>query len=129
MENSGATIKFEKFLESIGGLENGQYTDRAPIKNRYFLAIDDGWLQIVEDLIGELLDDGWDKQVCQIKEKFGFLRFYTNGGSDNHYDIISKYEILSGTICEKCGEPGEIRKDVWWKTLCNKHEKERITKD
>lgn len=35
-----------------------------------------GWFPIVEELIGHLLLLGWDRDLRQVKEKFGSLRFY-----------------------------------------------------
>lgn len=116
-------IEMDEYIKSIGGLKNGYYTNRPPIMRVRGVA--DGWLPMVMDLIKELIEDGWDKQLCDVKEKFGGLRFYTNGGGDNHYDIIEKYEKLSYTICEECGEPGEPGNTGWIKTLCDKHHKER----
>jgi len=120
-------VKVNDYLETIGGLVNGYYTDRPPIMEIY--GVCDGWMPMILDLIKELVADGWNRQICDIKEKFGGLRFYTNGcTSDNHYDIISKYEKLSYTICEECGEPGEPRHTGWIKTLCEKHHDERQKK-
>ena len=118
--------EFEKYLKSIGGLENGFFSDRPPIVTN-FCECDDGWLQMIHDLIVELIAAGWDKRICQIKEKFGGLRFYIGGASDEVHDIISKYEELSYSVCEVCGEKGELRKDcgwkggTWYKTMCDKH--------
>ncbi len=33
--------------------------------------------------------------------------------------IISKYEKLSSTVCETCGEPGQLRQGGWLATLCD----------
>ena len=120
---SEARQKVNDYLETIGGLENGYFTDRPPIMQIY--GVGDGWMPLVQSLIEELVADGWNREICDIKEKFGGLRFYTNGGGDNHYDIIGKYEKLSYTTCEECGEPGEPRNTGWIKTLCDKHHEER----
>ena len=113
--------EFEKYLESIGGLENGYYTDRPPIKSSGFFEINKGWYDIVKNLIEELIAAGWDKQICQVKEKFGGLRFYTNSMSDECHKIVSKYENLSMETCEVCGEKGEPRGGGWITTLCTSH--------
>jgi len=119
--------KFEEYLIEIGGLENGFYPDREPIKSRWVCSVDDGWLQIIHDCIAELIAAGWNRETTQIKEKFGGLRFYINSGSDEIHEIISKYEDLSYETCEVCGEVGELRKDcgwndgLWYKTMCDKH--------
>lgn len=115
--------EFENYLESIGGLQNGFYNDRPAIKERGFFSIGDGWLELVKNLIEELIDAGWNRQVCQAKEKFGGLRFYVNDTSDECDKIISKYESLSMETCEVCGEKGETRSGGWITTLCDEHVK------
>jgi hypothetical protein len=115
------TEKFEEYLVSIGGLENGFYTDRPPIVTN-ICSCGDGWLQLLHDCIAELIAADWDKHILQIKEKFGGLRFYIGSGSEEIYEIISKYETLSYKTCEVCGETGELRNDIgWYRTLCDKH--------
>ncbi len=95
-----------------------------------FMEIDEGWYQLIHDLIAELIETDWDKDIHQVKEKFGGLRFYIGGASDETHDIIRKYEELSYETCEVCGEHGELRKDcgwnggLWYKTMCDKHYKE-----
>lgn len=113
--------EFELFLESIGGLENGYFTGREPIKSRYFFEVSEGWLKLIQDLIGELIEAGWNKEICQAKEKFGGLRFYVNESSKECDEIISKFEALSQKTCEVCGCPGESRSGRWIKTLCDEH--------
>jgi hypothetical protein len=118
--------ELNQYIESIGGLINGWFPDREPIMTAP-CDIQEGWYQLVHDLIEELLSAGWDKHFKQCKEKFGGLRFYIVSGGDEIYEIISKYESLSYEICEVCGEPGELRKDCgwrggkWYKTLCDNH--------
>ena len=41
----------------------------------------------------------------QVKEKYGELCLYNNGATEEVLDIISKYEYLSGFICDRCGKP------------------------
>jgi hypothetical protein len=114
-----------EYLESIGGLENGFYPDRDPIKDSKFFQCGNGWFPLIKDLITDLIELGWDKQTCQVKEKFGALRFYINTGSDEIFKKIHSYENKSYEICETCGEKGELRLVGWYKTLCNKHHEER----
>lgn len=117
--------EMNKFLESIGGLDNGFYPDRNPIKDSGFFECGNGWYPLIKDLITDLIELGWDKQVCQVKEKFGALRFYINAGSDEIFKKIHSYENQSYETCETCGEKGELRLVGWYKTLCNKHHEER----
>ena len=116
---------FNKFLQEIGGLENGYFTDRPAIKDRYIAGVGNGWLGLIKELIEEAIKLGWDRQVCQIKEKFGGLRFYINGAPDGVHKLIREAENKSYEICEVCGEPGEMRKGGWIVTLCDKHNEER----
>jgi replicative DNA helicase Mcm len=63
--------QMNEFLVSIGGLENGFYADRGPIVDSNFFAVGEGWYPIIKELIVDLIALGWDKQTCQVKEKFG----------------------------------------------------------
>jgi hypothetical protein len=117
--------EMNEFLESIGGLENGFYPDKDPIKDSGFFECGDGWYPLIKDLITDLIALGWDKQTCQVKEKFGGLRFYINTGSDEIFKRIRNAEDLSYETCETCGEKGELKLVGWYKTLCNKHHEER----
>ena len=117
--------EMDKFLESIGGLENGYYSDRPPIKGSGFFSVGVGWYPLIKDLISDLIELGWDKQTCQVKEKFGGLRFYINGASDGVHKRIGVAEDLSYKTCETCGEKGELRTNIGWHTtLCDKHYEE-----
>jgi hypothetical protein len=124
--------EMNEFLESIGGLKSGYYTDRPPITKCGFFGVDSGWYPLIKELIEDLIKLGWDKQTCQVKEKFGGLRFYINEGSNEIYERIVKAEKDSYEICEVTGKDGKLRNDIgWYRTLCDeeylkiksKHEK------
>jgi hypothetical protein len=86
---------------------------------------EDGW----EPLIRELSDkiETYNRQnlpnepvqAVQVKEKFGGLRFYVYGGTEEIWDLIDEAEEKSFTICEFCGKPGKPRATGWIKTLCD----------
>lgn len=120
MEISDKGKRFENWLKSIGGLENGYYPDRDKIDSVHFFEIDDGWLPLVKQLIKDLINAGWDRKILQVKEKFGGLRFYINLGSDEIFNLITKAEEASYTICETCGTTEKIgtTKMGWRKTIC-----------
>jgi hypothetical protein len=59
--------------------------------------------------------------ASQVKEKFGGLRFYTNGATDKHHNYISFAESMSYCTCEECGAPGKRYTDGWHQTLCDIH--------
>lgn len=120
---------FTKFLEEIGGVQNGFYTDRPPIKERGAFGVSNGWLGLIKEMMEDIIQMGWNKEICQVKEKFGGLRFYINSASNEVHDRISKAENLSYDVCEECGEPGELRTDIGWVlTLCDTHYTEHKNK-
>ena len=63
--------------------------------------------------------------VAQIKEKFGGLRFYYDGGDDSVRGMVRMAEAWADRHCEECGKPGTRRSGGWLKTLCDEHEAER----
>lgn len=66
--------------------------------------------------------------VEQIKEKFGGLRFYYQGGDDRVDGMVRMAEAWADHSCEECGKPGERRSGGWIRTLCDEHEAERQEK-
>jgi hypothetical protein len=57
----------------------------------------------------------------QIKEKFGSLRMYHDGGDTRAAGIVDMAETLSSCTCEKCGAPATTRLGRWVSTLCDVH--------
>lgn len=91
----------------------------------------DGWFQLIWDL-SEKLEAEIKKQpeekrhfyrASQVKEKFGTLRFYMTGETDEMRKAIAQAEELSETTCETCGKPGKTNESGWLKTTCGEHEK------
>ena len=62
--------------------------------------------------------------VIQVKEKFGSLRFYYQGGDDTISGMVRMAESMSAVMCEQCGAPAETRGPGWIRTLCEVHEHE-----
>jgi hypothetical protein len=57
--------------------------------------------------------------AVQVKEKFGSLRFYVDGGDDYTRGMISLAESLSATMCEGCGIPSKVKNnDGWMSNIC-----------
>ena len=120
--------EMNNYLESIGGLENGMYSNKPKIISCDFFDVQVGWYPLIKNLIDQLIKLGWDKQVTQVKEKFGGLRFYINGGSDEIYNKITEAEKLSHETCELCGKKGELRTKIrWFTTLCDEHYEQKHT--
>jgi hypothetical protein len=95
------------------------------------IAVGKGWFDLLNQacrLIQSHLD--WKKDVPQVvaeqvKEKFGGLRFYVQGGDDYTQGIIAMAEQMSMMMCEECGAPGDRGGDGWITTLCETHRAER----
>lgn len=66
--------------------------------------------------------------VHQIKEKFGGLRFYYEGGDDIVDGMVRMAEAWAGRTCETCGNKGTRRSGGWVRTLCDTHEAEHQSK-
>jgi hypothetical protein len=92
----------------------------------------DGWYDLIYtlcDSIQRYIDQNPHKEIPQVvveqvKEKFGTLRFYTYGGDSMTEGMIWFAESMSGKLCETCGEPGEVQRNGWHYTACEKHIKE-----
>lgn len=108
----------EEFLKEIGGLKSAYYPDKI-IKNRIF-ECGSGWNKLICDLIKDLINIGWNKEIAQIKEKFGTLRFYPGGCTDEQWKLIQEAERKSSTICEYCGTTENVKlyTDGWYTTEC-----------
>ena len=90
----------------------------------------DGWLelflQMCEDIKEPLIKvDYLDKfRFLQIKEKYGSMRVYTYGATNEVLDIIRKYEFLSAMVCCVCGKPANIRTYGYICPYCYEHIKD-----
>jgi len=95
----------------------------------------DGWYPIIDSLCGNIQNhiDWQTKQgktvpqvvATQVKEKFGTLRFYYDGGDDVIDGMVRMAESWSAVACEECGTPGTQNSRGWIKTLCETHRRER----
>lgn len=63
--------------------------------------------------------------IAQIKEKFGGLRFYYDGGDETVYGMVRMAESWAGHSCEECGNAGKRSGEGWIRTLCDFHIAER----
>lgn len=58
-------------------------------------------------------------RIIEIKEKWGGLRWYDAGGTDETYEIIEKYEKISEKTCVKCGAPATKESVGWISPWCD----------
>lgn len=105
------------------------------------VCVGEGWWPIIESLCGQInryvtwkndrkekfdMGEGCPQViVTQIKEKFGGLRFYYDGGDEHVHGMVKMAESWASYSCEECGKPGKSRSGGWIKTLCDDHELER----
>jgi len=60
----------------------------------------------------------------QVKEKFGTLRFYFDGGDEEIRGMVALAEHMTKHTCEECGKPGRlITTRGWVRVACPKHAK------
>ena len=79
----------------------------------------DGWFDIVNNLSKKIAEIAPNVEAVQVKEKFGGLRFYINGGNDDVYTLINNAEDLSYKTCEDCGSVENVTQTRGWiHTLC-----------
>ena len=98
-------------------------------------AVGKGWWPIIERLSHSIQQHiefaNRKEEVCpqvvvmQVKEKFGGLRFYYEGGDDYVSGLVSMAESWADVACEECGGIGTRRSGGWVRTLCDVHEAER----
>ena len=88
---------------------------------------DGGWnkaffFQMMEEIRKAAKKTGVFKtlQTDDYKSKYGGLRFYVSGYSEDVLRIISEYECLSEGICEFCGEPDVGSTSGWITPICRK---------
>jgi hypothetical protein len=103
-------------------------------------AVGEGWWPILESLCANIQSHvDWKQEqkdkysrgegcpqvkVVQVKEKFGGLRFYYDGGDETISGMVRMAEVWADASCEKCGKPGVRRGGGWIRTLCDEHEAE-----
>lgn len=57
-------------------------------------------------------------RFVQIKEKYGTLRLYHDGGDSYCDGVVDMAEAMSAVTCEQCGAPGKPNDGGWISTLC-----------
>lgn len=97
-------------------------------------AVSQGWWPILEKLCANIQHHiDWKNRetevvpqvvVAQIKEKFGGLRFYYDGGDAEISGMVRMAEAWADVACEECGAIGTRRSGGWIRTLCDVHEAE-----
>ena len=89
----------------------------------------DGWFNIIDALCGQIQhhikynihrgEGTIVAEATQVKEKYGSLRFYYEGGDEYIGGLVRMAEAMSSVTCESCGNPGTSNKRGWIHTLCS----------
>ena len=99
----------------------------------WYNGVGDGWAAILTILHTELMEVCDLYEADQVKEKFGGLRAYVScpEGTDEAIKdqvlaLELKYEALSYSVCEICGQQGQNQANAhgWYTTLCVLHRAE-----
>lgn len=95
------------------------------------ISCSDGWYNILDQLCANIQHHiDWQNReavkvaqvvATQVKEKFGGLRFYYDGGDDYIRGLTTMAESMSEVTCETCGAPGKQRGGGWVYTACDAH--------
>ena len=95
-----------------------------------------GWrkafgLQMCEEIKQALLEEGGEQllneyRIDQIKEKFGYLRWYDNWTTKKVQEVIRKYEDLSARTCINCGKPATKISRGWICPWCDDCASEKL---
>ena len=83
----------------------------------------DGWFNILSNLCQDIVKAGPPEhfKFAQVKEKFGGLRVYTFGSTEEISRLIHAAQEESYKTCEKCGSKENVISDWicgWVRTLC-----------
>jgi hypothetical protein len=85
----------------------------------------EGWfelfLQMCEDIREPLEKAGClDRfRFLDVKEKYGSMRLYSSGATEEVQDILFKYEFLSQQVCCLCGKPATLETDGYICPYCD----------
>lgn len=94
------------------------YTELDDMPEGWRIAFGESFLEELKTALGDYAPN---YRISQIKEKWGGLRWYDFGRTEEAEKIISKYEQLSETICIVCGKPAVAMTAGWIVPVCAEH--------
>lgn len=121
--------------------ENYEWLKNYDGSYNWYDSIPKGWRNTFGEMLIQEIDDvvkqdnvevGGDFgfRVLEIKEKFGELRMYCGGTTNEIEDIINKYSVLSRNICIYCGKPDVPSTNSYWIIpICENCYREKFNKD
>lgn len=74
-----------------------------------------GWLPLLDRLVADLVEMGWDRDLPQVKSKFHTLHFYVGTRTRKMDARIRAAELESHRTCCQCGVKVKVRRgDPEW---------------
>lgn len=89
------------------------HTYTKEIKNKIFISYIIAYVKGIRMLL--------NYRIEQIKEKYGSLRWYSMGDTEEIHNIINKYETISYNTCIVCGKPAKYITKGWICPYCEEH--------
>jgi len=91
--------------------------------------VGDGWVPVLDQLATDLKALGWTGGLDQVKEKFGYLRFYyrRDGIPEDKLEmaqtLVDEATFTCSKRCEDCGSTSDVTTDAsagryWIRTMC-----------
>ena len=101
--------KQNKLFEKYSEIFSNRTLPKTQTLMCYGIACGDGWYNLIDKLCSDIVfyckeNNLEQPKAVQVKEKFGGLRFYIDGGDDKILKMISKAECKSYKICSKTGK-------------------------
>lgn len=98
-----------------------EFTELDGMPKGWRIAFGEQWAKEIQDAINLLPEEDREKaRITDIKEKYGCLRTYFSGYTDEMNEVISKYELMSERICIDCGQPATKITTGWISPFCDK---------
>lgn len=93
-----------------------------------YVRIEDGWCELIHNLHKQISEIVPTYTLCQIKQKFGGLRYYYDlpigtdeTVADHIEELVDLAELLAKNTCELCGSSDSVDTvsvKRWLQTLC-----------
>lgn len=96
------------------------FTELDDMPDGWRIAFGEEMCEEIQQALNELGKQANTFRILQIKEKFGYLRLYTNWYTSKISNIIHKYEDMSRYICIECGAPASKITTGWINPWCDK---------
>lgn len=125
-------LRYKKLCKRYPFLIQHDWRDKSfDYEFTYLNDMPEGWkrafgINMCEDIRQVLVKANYlyDYQVCQVKEKYGTLRWYDAGVPSSIYcelcNVIDKYENLSYRTCICCGRPATKISQGWISPFCDR---------